>query len=169
MLKENLNWMRKVHPAPEDVVQLWEDYEYFFFIGHAPLCYSTRMTQTSAHCILSQSPGLLQLLCIALLLSYDFVPLMTFIRLLFHGSWIELRSVISYLRSIIGKDKEMFGNLLYHLRNTSFAGEIFPWPSVCQGLVHRVICIGKDTVHAHYKLNDLAGCVASMISLWQSF
>ncbi|KAF9077705.1 hypothetical protein BDP27DRAFT_1413400 [Rhodocollybia butyracea] len=31
-LKTMLTWMRKSHPAPEDVIQLWEDYEYFFFI-----------------------------------------------------------------------------------------------------------------------------------------
>ncbi|KAF9077756.1 hypothetical protein BDP27DRAFT_488457 [Rhodocollybia butyracea] len=122
------------------------------------------MIKTSAHCILSHSRGLLQFLRIVLLLRKDYALSVDFYCLLLDVSWIELESILSYLRWIIGKDEEIFGNLLYHLRSTSFAGEIFPWPSVCRDLARRTICIGKD-IAAGKLSGDMDRCVASTVAL----
>ncbi|KAF9077799.1 hypothetical protein BDP27DRAFT_490126 [Rhodocollybia butyracea] len=62
-------------------------------------------------------------------------------------SWSDLRSTISYLRSIIGEDEELFTDLCNYTRELSFAGDSFPWPSLSRDMARRSIRIGKD-IHA---------------------
>ncbi|KAF9077700.1 hypothetical protein BDP27DRAFT_1441740 [Rhodocollybia butyracea] len=145
-LEKMLTWMKKIHPAPEDLIQLWEDYKYMSFIAWTldpPFMWRppNEISLPCAHHILSQYPRLLHFLCILMLLRNSSISVT---RLLLDISWSDLRSTVCGLRSIIGEDEEMVIDLCNHLRHPSFTGEIFPWPSVSRYIARRSIHIAKE-------------------------
>jgi hypothetical protein len=101
-----------------------------------------KMSSSSAHHILSQSRGLPFLRLLVLPQFTDFE--IGVIQLLLDVSWSDLRSTISCLRSIIGKDIALFTDLCIYIRDLSFSGESFPRPLLFRDLARRSIQIGKD-------------------------
>ncbi|KAF9041151.1 hypothetical protein BDP27DRAFT_1347384 [Rhodocollybia butyracea] len=155
-----LAWIKEIHPVPEHHIQLWENYEYMEFMVYELLLNSRReamglikMSSSSTHAILTQSPGFLHFIHLVVLLqTVSESTSITTIHQLLGVSWSDLLSNISCLRSIIGKDEELWENLRNHVLGLSFAGESFPWPSFSRDLAHRCIQIGND-IHAG-KLTD---------------
>lgn len=132
---------KKFNPAPKDLIQLWEAFEYMSFIESK--CYEwyhrsktpvIKMSSSFAHHILSQSCGLLHFLCLLVLLP----PLMDgmhlqigYIRLLLDVSWSNLLSSISCLRSLLGKMKKYvlvfwITSLIYCLMGRVSPGHHYP-------------------------------------------
>ncbi|KAJ6496324.1 hypothetical protein C8R45DRAFT_985607 [Mycena sanguinolenta] len=138
-------WLTNIPQVPEDLVQLWKDYEYMSFFVQtvstaksAPSPPST--SQYSAEGILSQVPGLLSLLQ-ALLLVVDTTGCLRQIRMLLQLAWDDLRSTLCALRPIIGSDHEMVRELVNHLLHRSVCGETYPWPSLSRELARKLIQI----------------------------
>ncbi|KAF9077801.1 hypothetical protein BDP27DRAFT_490228 [Rhodocollybia butyracea] len=156
-LEAMLIWLKKIHPVPGGLIQVWEDFKYMTFIERtfngilngSPII---KMSSLFARHLLSQSPEALHFLRLLVLPSSG-TSSISVIRLLLGVSWSDLRSTISYLRSIIGEDEELFTDLCNYTRELSFTGESFPWPSLSRDLARQSIHIGKD-IHAG-KLKDV--------------
>ncbi|KAF9077754.1 hypothetical protein BDP27DRAFT_488461 [Rhodocollybia butyracea] len=154
-----LIWMRNIDPAPEDLIQLLEDYEYMTFVAmtvkEATFRTSAKIFSCSSQRVLPQSQELRRFLRMLMLLwdSNCSTRVLPVIRLLLDVSWDNLRITICSLRETIGKDKDMFLDLCRRLRLPSFGGEMLAWASISQDLARTCICVGKD-IHAG-KLKDV--------------
>ncbi|KAF7364354.1 NACHT domain-containing protein [Mycena sanguinolenta] len=144
-MNDLIPWLKNIPSVPEDLVQLWEDYEYMsFFVQTVSAAKSdptpSPTSQYSAEDILSRVPELLRLLQV-LLLVVDTTGCLRQIRLPLKITWNDLRSTICALRPMIGRDDGIVGELVNHLLHRSFGGETYPWPSLSRELARELIHI----------------------------
>ncbi|KAE9393514.1 hypothetical protein BT96DRAFT_1022991 [Gymnopus androsaceus JB14] len=130
-LEMMIPWMKNIHPAPKDLIGLWEDYLYMDFIW-----LTTEWMRTDP------------MGCIVMFQMLEpHIDYLNDLRWLLDISWIDLKTAICGLRSIIGRDDTKLSELYYSLPHPSLPGEPFPWPSVSRDIACRCIHIAKD-VHA---------------------
>ncbi|KAJ7824829.1 hypothetical protein B0H13DRAFT_2375260 [Mycena leptocephala] len=120
-----LDWLKDIQPSPLTLIALWDDLD---FMAHCervwgwgrPSNYAANPSHNYA-LILAQSPPALARILQVTKIAVEGTSL-TFIRLVLHLSWTEMREAICYLRPIIGKD----GAALLHLHKFRFH-PIFPY------------------------------------------
>jgi hypothetical protein len=133
---------QKSQPLPEDLIQLWEDYQFMNYCEQ--IWYRNRGLEVTCldrdHCsrILSQAPSLIKILQVIKILQGDITPPLFQIHFMLDFSWDELRTAICSLCSLVCDEEEGF---LSKLLNVALDPTIFPvhfdlimWNSACNSL-----------------------------------
>ncbi|KAF7377491.1 AAA-16 domain-containing protein [Mycena sanguinolenta] len=99
-----LNWLKKIQPLPEDLIQVWQEYRFMHYFEIIAAPKPDQVTQEDwnrSYQVLSQaSPSLLRILRARTLINDDDHKYLLFrIHLLLDISWDELRMAICSLRS----------------------------------------------------------------------
>ncbi|KAJ7241308.1 hypothetical protein B0H12DRAFT_1133663 [Mycena haematopus] len=143
-VKGMLPWLKKIPRVPDDLVNLWEDYEYMSFCVETICTAKSDPTPNTMSLFFAQDivqvAGLLRLLQVLLLVD-DATRCLRQIRLLLGVTWDDLKTTICALRSLIGRDDKAMRELANHVLDGSFFGEAYPWPSLSRDLARRLIRI----------------------------
>ncbi|KAF8208094.1 hypothetical protein K438DRAFT_1754837 [Mycena galopus ATCC 62051] len=151
-----LSWLKAIPSAPQDLINLWEDYAYmsaFLDTVAARFWSHSNPPPFSVQHIISQVPDLLRIL-LGILLTESGRKSLRYIRPLLDTTWDHLRATICSLRSNNARDEKILEGPLDCIQAPTFPEEPYDWPSLSRDLARQCIHMFKADIEAGHPAND---------------